>query len=156
MVKNKRRRNVEMRRISRMDYEGCAKGWWVRFTKGGVVFSHHMFKDKGFGGKRKALIAAKNWRDKMEKVLYGGMRPYTYGQPFRNIIQINNKSGTTGVFYQTGYSKGYYYPSWTAAWKERNGNQKVVRFYIHHYSKSSDAKKAAIRCRKDFERRLVA
>jgi len=139
-----------------MDYKRCVKGWWVRFTRGEIVFSHHMFKDRGFGGKRKALVAAKKWRDKMEKVIYGGLRPYTYGQPFRNLIQINNKSGKTGVFYQAGYNQGHYYPSWTATWTGESGERRIKRFYIRHYHSSLAAKRAAVRFRMKMERKMAA
>jgi hypothetical protein len=141
----------EMRRIARMDYPRCAKAWWVRIYKGCVMVSHHTFLDSGWGGKRKALKEAQKWRDKMEIQILGGC--YTYGKPYRNMIQKNNSSGKTGVFYQTGYVRGYYYPSWTATWCD-NGVPKLERFYVHHFSTSMDAKQAATKFRRGMEKIL--
>lgn len=115
-----------------------------------------MFTDKHYGGKRKALIAAKGWRDRAEKQIWGKIRPYTYGQPFRDLIQINNKSGKTGVFYGAGHfkkGKKYVYPFWAATWSSKYNN-KIKRFYVHHFSSSKGAKEAAVRFRLGIEKKL--
>lgn len=52
------------RNITRMDY-GRTHGWWVRVYRGRgadkICFSKH-FSDGVWGGKRKALEAARKWR----------------------------------------------------------------------------------------------
>lgn len=56
------------RNITRIDY-GRGRAWWVRFQRGASgrpgreVISRH-FADSTYGGKRKALAAAKKWRDR--------------------------------------------------------------------------------------------
>jgi len=152
MRKRKHPKSNEMRRITRMNYTRCSKGWWVRIILG-IVITHGLFKDNELGGKRKALMVAKSWRDMTERYVYGELRPFTYGKPFRNLIQINNRSGKTGVFYQTGYVKGYNYPSWTATWSI-NGHNKIKRFYIHNYPSNAKAKQAAIEFRVQMEKKL--
>ena len=151
-----RKRNISMRRISRMDYDKCGKGWWVRITKGSDVIAHRMFRDRKYGGKFRALIAAKAWRDRAERQIWGKIRPYTYGQPFRDIIQANNKSGKTGVFYGAGCfskGKGYAYPFWAATWSVKC-KHKIKRFYVHHFSSGKKAKEAAVRFRLGMEKKL--
>ncbi|MBA7706238.1 hypothetical protein ES703_115089 [subsurface metagenome] len=149
-----RKRNASMRRISRMDYDKCGKGWWVRITKGSDVIAHGMFRDRKHGGKEGALIAAKRWRDIAERHIWGKIRPYTYGQPFRDLIQVNNKSGKTGVFYSVGrFKKGYTYPFWAATWSIKCKNN-IKRFYVHHFSSSKKTREAAVRFRLDVEGKL--
>lgn len=153
-----KKRSTSMRRISRMDYEKCGKGWWVRITRGSDVIAHRMFRDRGFGysytGKKKALVAAKTWRDRAERQIWGKARPYTHGQPFRDLIQTNNKSGKTGVFYGVGhFKKGYCYPFWAATWCSKHKN-KIERFYVHLFSSSKKAKEAAVRFRLGIEKKF--
>ena len=153
MLKNQKikPKKFEMRRIARMDYPRCGKGWWVRIYKRCLLHSHRTFNDQEYGGKRKSLKEAQAWRDIMEKRILGGK--YSYGKPYRNMIQKNNTSGTTGVFYQAGYVKGRHYPSWTATWCDE-GINKIERFYIHHFSSCLDAKIAATKFRKSMEKIL--
>ena len=50
----------------RNDGHGASIGWYARVSVAGKVHSR-WFSDKKFGGKRKALLAATDWRDGMEK-----------------------------------------------------------------------------------------
>ncbi|MEY4545375.1 MAG: hypothetical protein RL685_1570 [Pseudomonadota bacterium] len=53
--------------ISRLDYERT-HAWWVRFQRGSGTERRvvsKMFSDALHGGKRKALLAAQLWRDRM-------------------------------------------------------------------------------------------
>jgi hypothetical protein len=153
-----KKRDEEMRRITRMDYKKCGKSWWVRICEKGSVVSHMVFADSKFGGKRKALIEAKRWRDKTEVEMFGEIQPYTYGKQFRDMIQVNNTSGKTGVFYGAGYTdRGKYcYPFWAATWVDRDGSKRVKRFYPHHYPSGMLAMEAAINFRVDKEKKMVA
>lgn len=51
------------RNITRMDYERN-HGYWVRFQRGTGLTSAS-FSDAAYGGKRKALAAARAWRDRV-------------------------------------------------------------------------------------------
>ena len=56
-------------------------GWWVRIYRKGALKSK-LFSDKSHGGKRKALLAAREWRD---EVLAGyGKKGKLGGTPYRH------------------------------------------------------------------------
>jgi hypothetical protein len=57
----------------RRDGHGASIGWYVRVSAGGKIHSR-WFSDKKFGGKRKALASAVEWRDAMEQRLGGDRR----------------------------------------------------------------------------------
>lgn len=58
-----------MRAITRFDY-GKTHGWWVRFQRGvgsEKSVTSALFSDAKWSGKRKALDAAKKWRNRTER-----------------------------------------------------------------------------------------
>jgi len=89
-------------------------GWVVRFVRGGVEYSKYFRFSNG--GVRKALVAAKKWRDQQFKKL--GPRQWKKG-PNRGK-PTNNTSGTIGV------SKNVY-NRWVASWNE-DGKQRFKTF----------------------------
>ena len=61
-----RRRRSRTRFISRID-SGSTHGYFVRTYKKGKVLEPKLFSDRKIGGKRKALEAAKAYRDKVRR-----------------------------------------------------------------------------------------
>lgn len=57
--------NLGMRFITRIDHSRT-HAWWVRFQQHGVLW---MFSDGKFGGRAKAKVAAKAFRDQQAKAL---------------------------------------------------------------------------------------
>jgi len=55
-----------MKYISRID-SGSTHGYFVRTYKNGKVLAPKLFSDLKMGGKRKALRAAKDYREKMRR-----------------------------------------------------------------------------------------
>lgn len=60
-------RSLGMKYITRIDYEGQTPGWWVRVQRriegqSKPLMISQFFSDKEYGGKAKALVAAKFFR----------------------------------------------------------------------------------------------
>lgn len=60
------------RNIVRVEYRN-QRAWWVRFVRSGHVTSK-CFSDSTHGGTRKALHAARSWRDSIESTILPGKR----------------------------------------------------------------------------------
>jgi hypothetical protein len=87
------------RNISRLDY-GRTAAWWVRFTRldsaGAKRVVSKMFSDGVHGGKRKALVAATQWRDRMARKLRppargGGHEPVPPGYGYVKRIEVKRR-----------------------------------------------------------------
>ncbi len=78
--------------ISRIDHERSGiHSWFVTVQRRGRIYRRH-FADGVYGGKRKALDAAKVYRD----ALLARLRPLTKAECCR-IQKRNNRSGVLGV-----------------------------------------------------------
>ena len=90
------------------------------------------FSDNGFGGKRKALKAAQEFRDALEKKL----RKYTVKELAQKPSK-RNKSGVVGVrLHHQKDTRGdyiYYYWYWVAQWTDGHGRRKTKSFSCHTY-----------------------
>ncbi|MDD9889980.1 MAG: AP2/ERF family transcription factor [Gammaproteobacteria bacterium] len=127
--------------ISIIESQGtnCA---WVRIKYNGKSFQQS-FPFKRYGGKRKAIDAAKKKRDQKGKVIYGPNWPYAKFSP-RKISPLNS-SGEIGVSYS---EKDH---SWVATWQEGKGKrrkQKNAYFSINKYGETK-AKRLAVRTRRE-------
>lgn len=94
------------RNITRLDY-GSTHAWWVRFTRGsrgdGQTVVSRMFSDGVYGGNRKALGAAKKWRDRMSRkvpppVKGGTPAPVPPGYGYVRRTTIQRRVGTSDVW----------------------------------------------------------
>ncbi|MEM9364806.1 MAG: AP2/ERF family transcription factor [Planctomycetota bacterium] len=131
------------RNITRIDRQ-TSGGYLVRITRKGKLHSE-FFKDSDCGGKRKALVAARSHRDKMEQKLAS----YSPKQLSKKV-RANNSSGTPGVRYvedtdprwpsQPTY--GYY----VAQWSPKKGVRRTKRFSVAKYGKEK-AFQLAVRAR---------
>lgn len=117
--------------ITRIDYEGVAtKGWMVRLTRAGKK-QQEFFNDKSYGGKAKALAAAKKryneWLEAAPPI-----------QTSKNLKSSRNTSGKVGVHmvrnidprWQNAESFGY-----CAMWTDEAGKRRKVSFAWNTYGK---------------------
>jgi hypothetical protein len=104
------------------------------------------FADQDYGGKRKALSAAKQHRDHLESK----MRGYTAKQRAQRQ-RSNNTSGITGVrrVYETDYrwDSEPTYGFWVAQWTPTHGRRQTRRFSIDKYG-DDEAYRLAVLARK--------
>ena len=114
---------------------------WVRIKYDGKSFQRS-FPFRKYGGKQKAITAAKKKRDIEGKKIYGANCPYAKFSP-RKISPLNS-SGEIGVSYSEKDQ------SWVATWQEGKGarrKQKNAYFSINKYGKKK-AKEFAINARR--------
>jgi hypothetical protein len=114
---------------------------WVRIKYDSKSFQQS-FPFKKFGGKAKAIAAAKKKRDIEGKKIYGSNWPYAKFSP-RKVSPLNS-SGEIGVSYS---EKDH---SWVATWQEGKGakrKQKNAYFSINKYG-DGKAKDKAIKARR--------
>ena len=138
------------RNISRIDFKNkegeiASGGWEVRFHRRGKKVEK-FFADNKFGGRAKALNAAKNYRDEIEAKL-----------PKFNVHELSkkpskrNQSGVVGVrrHEQTDIRGdwGYTYAFWVAQWTDEFGKRKTKSFSANHYGEE-EAYRLAVKARK--------
>ena len=114
---------------------------WVRIKYDGKSFQRS-FPFRKYGGKQKAITAAKKKRDIEGRKIYGANWPYAKFSP-RKISPLNS-SGEIGVSYSEKDQ------SWVATWQEGKGarrKQKNAYFSINKYGKKK-AKEFAINARR--------
>ena len=115
---------------------------WVRIKYDGKNFQQS-FPFKKYGGKQKAIAAAKQVRDKQGRKIYGANWPYAKYSP-RKISPLNS-SGEIGVSFSEKDN------SWVATWQEGQGarrRQKNAYFSVNKYG-ADKAKRMAVKRRRD-------
>ena len=121
---------------------------WIRIKYDSKSFQQS-FPFKKFGGKAKAIAAAKKKRDIEGKKIYGSNWPYAKFSP-RKVSPLNS-SGEIGVSYS---EKDH---SWVATWQEGKGvkrKQKNAYFSINKFgddkakTKAVKARRSAVRANK--------
>ncbi len=121
-----------MRHISRID-AGNTHCYTVRFQKKDGM-PHKTFSDGVWGGKRKALRAARDWRDYACKVLKRTPDERDIRGPVTS--DIRNKTGVIGVHLTTKIKNGVDYPSFRCQWQFgpiSNRKSKTRHFSIDAY-----------------------
>lgn len=133
--------------ISRIDDDRHrTHAWRVSIKRSGKGFVKN-FPDKKWGGKGKALQAAKDYRDGLLH-----RHPPMSRKEFCSILRSNNKSGITGVYKYAksfklkdgGIQRSWY---WEATWPVGNGEQNHRSFSVNDYGETK-ARNLAIRTRK--------
>ncbi|GIK74346.1 MAG: hypothetical protein BroJett021_33340 [Chloroflexota bacterium] len=137
-------RPVEMRFITRMDYERTA-GWWVRISSAGRPIANKLFSDSKFGGKQKALSAAKKWRDRQLDA-HRGILALAVNKHRIHTSDRRSLSGITGVSPEIEKrSLPYSIKAWKAAWPADYGIQMYARFSVVVYGYQGAFNKAVER-----------
>ena len=103
-------------------------GWQVRMQRRGQQVTKY-FADNQFGGQRKALSAAKQYRDGLEKM----GRKFSVGELARNP-SVRNRSGVVGVRrHKQVDQRGdyeFHYWFWVAQWTDGHGRRKTRSFAV--------------------------
>ena len=132
------------RNIIRLDRQNGG-GFLVRVTRKGKLRSDY-FRDADHGGKRKALLAARKFRDDLEKK----HRRYTSKQLAKKL-RSNNTSGEAGVRYveevDTRWESQPCYGYWIAQWSPKKGVRKTKRYSVLKYG-DDEAYRLAVQARR--------
>jgi hypothetical protein len=136
--------------IYRMDHDGSSThSWLVRLQRRGRIY-HRQFSDHVHGGKRKALEAAKAYRDHLDLAL-----PPLTRQEVCSIKKKNNRSGISGVMRVDVLEKKrgrlYRRVYWDVQWPIGNGKARHKKFSVKKYGErhafrlAVKARRAALR-----------
>jgi len=116
--------------ITRFDIDE-RHGYMVRIRRNGNQINEY-FSDKKFGGKRKALTAAKERHAQLVEEL-GPAENAT-----KNLLTNRNTTGKVGVHvahsYETRWANNEYF-AYCASWKETDGARKKINFSWSLYGK---------------------
>jgi hypothetical protein len=125
------RSNPKNRNITRMDHEKV-RGYWVRVVKDGKLYQK-LFSDGQYGGKRKAMDAARVYRDEVRQMLFGD----TAESPRRVFTSCRrNTSGMVGVHYVEKQRSGSVTRAFVASWcPHKGGPQRHKYFSVNRLGK---------------------
>ncbi len=126
--------------ISRVDHEKKhAYGWFVRVAYQGKMHQK-FFSDLAQGGKRKALKAAINWRNKTEKKLGKPRTERKVAMPSsRNTSGVVGIRETTKAMTRDGRKKGPVYEVW---WFPKPGVIRKTSVSIYKYGQREAFRRA--------------
>jgi len=130
--------------IGRVDDDKKSMHRWVIHIERKRRVWHRSFSDGVYGGKAKALRAARAFRDEL-LVLHS---PMTRAEN-ASIRRSNNRSGVPGVFRQASVETTVAGPveraSWIAYWTTPDGKRSIRKFSIRKYGEKGalDRAKAA-------------
>ena len=136
-----------MKHIYRIDHaKSRTHSWLVTVQRRGRIYHRH-FTDAVYGGKRKALAAAKVYRDS----LIASLRPLTRLERCR-IKKRNNRSGISGVTkietWEQNRGRRYHRRYWLAQWPIGNGKAQTKKFSITRYGEHG-ARQRALQARQE-------
>jgi len=130
------------RNIIRVDHEASrTHAWRVTVQRHNDIVAK-TFSDLVYGGKRKALKAAVEYRDELLR----RYSPYTHAIWVRTRLRRNNTSGIPGVgryVERTNPHTGYTRVFWLASWVNEQGDSRKRRFLVTHYGERQ-AKRLAV------------
>jgi len=128
--------------ITRIDHKNT-HGWNVRIVKDGETHSR-LFSDGVHGGKRKALEAARAYRDKLHQKLF--KRPVSERREIR-YSNARNSTGIVGVSLSVRRRGSGIYEYYVATWCPKKGQQARKAFSVNMYGR-----RKAFRMACDFRR----
>lgn len=126
----KRKKDTKNRGISRID-SGSTHGWFVRGYRNGKTYAK-LFSDRKCGSQRKALAAARAWRED----LYGELEQIPSEPRARRIVykDARNTTGILGVCRTVKRSpSGSINECYSVSWRPAPGVQKCTSFSIRKY-----------------------
>ena len=141
-----------MKGISRIDSRNT-HCWFVRVYRDGRVHSK-TFSDGVFGGKEKALEAAKAYKEEYEQA---NPPSYEYKR-LRTRPPSNNKTGVVGVSETYGRShsnRGEKMPCFSVTWVPTPKKPRSKKFFFSKYGDRESAFKAAVEFRKEKEKEMI-
>jgi hypothetical protein len=130
------------RNIIRVDHEAShTHAWRVTLQRHNDI-AVRTFSDSIYGGKRKALKVAVEYREELLR----RYSPYAHAIWVRTRLRRNNTSGIPGVGRyeeranaKTGYTREF----WLASWVNEHGVSRKRRFMVSHYGERH-AKRLAV------------
>lgn len=132
------------RNIIRLDRQNGG-GFLVRVTRKGKLRSDY-FRDQDHGGKKKALLAARKYRDELE-----AKYKRVSSKELAKRVRSNNTSGEPGVRYVEEIDHRWdskpCYGYWIAQWSPRKGVRKTKRFSVLKYG-DDEAFRLAVKARR--------
>ncbi len=140
--------------ISRIDSKNT-HGWYVRIYANGGVFTSKLFSDRLYGGKQKALGAAKSFRDHNQMVaeLQKDKSKYKKKKPFYDKPPKNNSSGVVGVNEIETEVRGRKIHYFQATWSE-DGKAHSKKYYVTAKRPRDEAFELAVEHRRKKEEML--
>jgi hypothetical protein len=134
----------DLRHISRTEKTPKqAAGWKAGVMRRGKAMHKH-FADSKYGGKTKALSAAKAWRDQVVK----STSDVDYVLWRREKRSRPSGSGIVGVGRYVVRYEATRHPVWEASWQDADGRRHSRRFFISVHGERG-AKALAIAARRD-------
>jgi len=144
----------KLRHIARQEKSPkAAAGWKVNVTRRGK-YMYKSFADSKYGGKTKALKAAKTWHDEIVE----STSDVDYVLWRRKKRSRPNSSGIVGVGRYTVRYETSRHPLWEAYWQDADGKRHSRRFFISvHGDKGAKALACAARRHgmKELKRELI-
>src|SRR5262245_61518708 len=133
--------------ITRVDSERHRTFAWIVTVQRRNQIWRRPFSDRSYGGKTKALTAAKAFRDQILR-----LHPPMSRAEYCKIKRRNNKSGLAGVcryvYLQTHAKRTVERGYWLAFWTVASGKGKRMKFSISRFGERG-ALKRAMRARKE-------
>jgi hypothetical protein len=151
------------RYITRMDY-AKTHGWWVRVGATTPTPMSKLFSDGKCGGKRKALDAARRFRNAAEKKVFRGVPRGSARWPAFHARDKRSKTGTVGVSYfryqrsrtsKKDPARKYWSEGYCAKWTDARGKPRNASFTIRKYGRR-EAFRLAVEKRKAMIRQRLA
>lgn len=138
---------LAVKHIYRVDHaKSRTHSWLVTIQRRRQIYHRH-FTDGVYGGKRKALEAAKIYRDS----LIAHLRPLTRLERC-SIKRKNNRSGISGVTridaMDTSRGRSYHRRYWLSQWPIGEGKAQMKKFSIKQYGEQG-AFRRAVRARQE-------
>ena len=146
-------RSDSLKHIYRIDHDKShTHSWLVTVQQRGRAYHRH-FTDSVYGGKSKALDAAKIYRDSLINCL----RPLTRPERCR-IRKKNNRSGVSGITRIEAFEKSrgrvYHRRYWLAQWPIGKSKAQKKKFSITRYGERG-AFQRAVHARRQALKRLA-
>jgi len=144
----------KMKGISRIDSKNT-HGWYVRIYADGGVFTSKLFSDRQYGSKEVALKNATTFRDHNQMVadIHKANTPRKPRRPFFERPAKNNSSGVVGVNEVKTVIKGREVHYFQSTWSD-DGKPKSKKYYINSNRTVNEARKLAIKFRKQKEDKM--
>lgn len=126
--------------ITRFDIdERGTHGFMVRISRQDQKFNR-FFSDKEYGGKRKALLAARSHYQELKTEL-------PPARTSKDVKSARNKTGRVGVHLAVNPSETWEdveYSSYVASWKTEEGKRQKISFSVQKYGKKKAFELACI------------
>jgi hypothetical protein len=132
-----------LRNIRRMDDDSRSTHAWLVQVQRHNQIAIKMFSDSVWGGKRKALAAARSWRDEHKQA----PAEQAHALWLRNRLRSNNRSGLVGVSRHERKADANDHKTggaafWLASWTGEQGRTRQRKFSVKRWGERGAKQKA--------------